>query len=526
MREDLYVFHFTFQRKMKYALFLCTLSVALCFEAHFNQQPVGFIFKNNGQISNITRYEQIEFNMNMQSLSNETTIIRENIGKILDLCSKFQTGIDCNILEMFLRNKITDIENKKLLRKKRNCFCETVKLLFGSPIDEKVINQIRNDILFNRNLIKNQTTMLNRTISTQNDINNAILLELRTFENITNKIKFESKFLGLIQSILMTINDKSDVTDAIIGLIKKPHYTDALKLMGFETMDETLCKVQNSLKPQEFLASRDKLSIIKILTLSRVQMSESINGITIKIKIPIVVGQWPIFRAVPISFKGESGPMKIDTKYKYIVQGDNTSYALLDSEKWKSCQKHRTQLICLFQFTTKKSCMHNAFIGQGITKCKLTPSTLPRFIRANYTHAHVSVNNDTIIYWRCGGSEHAVKLNKNAWIQLNRNCKIQFPNEVNEKRMFRFKSRLNVTTIPLNISHWVFQEYEKDVKTTTVPSLQSLYPEIDKAHIDANKPLEKIEIRNTIIDMLIKIAILICSMIIVYCILKRFLCTK
>lgn len=503
--------------------------MAMSLEVSFNGLPNGFIFKNKGYISNISRYEQIEFNLNTKNLDNKTSLLKENLDDLLKLCTKHQTAINCDILEIFLKNKIIDIESKNSFRKKRGCLCEIIReLISGAPVNQEVIDQIQNDIRYNRNLILNSTQLLNKTVNTQNEINDAIFSEISQLKNVSSENQSQGNFLGLIQSILMVINDESDTTNAIIGLLTTPHYTQVLKLIGFDKMDKQLCEIQNSLNKNESLASRKDTNIVKALTLSQVKVDKTINGVLIKMKIPIINGRWPIFKILPISFKGESGPRALYTRYKYIVLGKNKSYALLSADKQQTCQRYREQTICLFGFKKTKSCEYDAFIGKSITNCTTTTSKLPKIMRANNTHVYAAIGNETTLNWQCDGLEHTFKLNKSAWIQLNHRCKLHLLSGPDGKTIWSHKVKTNITTIPFNVSHWTFVEPKQsdDNTSTTTPSLRKLQTDVEKAHDDAKKPIEKITIAHSIVEMIIRISVLIIGIALTTFIVKRLLCNN
>lgn len=97
--------------KMRSLIFLCYLTVALSVEIRFEPKPIGFIFKNKSHISNIKRYETVEFQLNTEILKNRTKMLETNAKALTQLCLKRQEVIDCNVLENFLNNKLAKLED-------------------------------------------------------------------------------------------------------------------------------------------------------------------------------------------------------------------------------------------------------------------------------------------------------------------------------------------------------------------------------------------------------------------------------
>lgn len=209
--------------------------------------------------------------------------MNENIDKLLKICTNLQPKVDCELLAVFLKNRITDIDIKNSFRNKRGCFCEFFRELFGMETsnNQEIIDHLQDDISYNRNLLKNQTILLNKTISTQDENIDKFFTEIANLQSITKHTELNTKFLVITQSILLALNDDENIADAMIGMIKSPDYTHVLKLVGFQKINNQFCEAQEALPKNESLASGSYETLKRTLTLSQIKVAKNNNTMTI-----------------------------------------------------------------------------------------------------------------------------------------------------------------------------------------------------------------------------------------------------
>lgn len=515
---------------MKLILLLCIFSTAFSTEIHYDQQPVGYILRNRGRISNITRYANFEFEINMENLMNRTTILNENINHLLEICIELQPKIDCDLLAIFLKNKITNIDIKNSFRNKRGCFCDFFRELFGMKTtnDQEIIDRLQEDIRYNRNLSKNETILLNKTISTQNEINNKIFTEISNLKNTSKQANLNIKFLAIAQSMLMIVNDDADIADAILGIIKSPDYTHILKLIGFKKINDQLCEAQNTLLPNETIASGTYESFKRTLTLSQIKITKNDKNMLIKIVAPVVSGSWNVTEMVPISIKGERGVKMLRIRKRFVIQGADNNYAFLSAKFWNSCRKYNNEAICQFKFGYQKFCASNLYFKQDFTKCQFGLGIMPNIIRVNDTHIFTNIDSKTAFVMHCGNYRHAFITIKSAWIIIEQNCHLESVIKGNQSEINWPKMKINITVIPLKASRWILHMpdiNDTDYGNNSIPSLQQLYPEINATFLDTTKPIEKIEVYSSNLALIVKIAIAIIGFVI-FLVILRYLTKK
>lgn len=526
---------------MKSLMFLCCLTVALSIELRFTSHPVGIIFKEAHKIAKIERFEKINIDLNIDNLKSHTKLIKENVDKMIELCKNQKIKINCDLLEIFLNNRITDVEAKSLFRVKRGFFCQVLNGIsyvfypahFGYEMcksttleDQKTIDILQKDIKINRELIKNETMLLNKTINTQQELNDLIFAKIKEIKNFTGESDRSLKFFGALQSILMLINDDAEISNAIIGLMRSPHYTHVLQLLGFKTINKRLCQIQKTLKPRESLASEKSRDVRKALAVSNIKIQRTKSGLTIEIKVPIIVGWWQVFEMLPTFFKGESGAMSVDTQNRYYIRGNNNSYALFTQQRWDMCKKIHRHAVCKFDFTNQPSCENELYVKQEIKDCKLKARKVPKVIRVNVTHAYANVVGNTLMKWQCGKAEHAVKMDKSAWIILERNCKMSLLSGKGMKRVYWPRTKFNISTIPFNASNWILQEPSNDqaMEMNKVASLRDLLPDIRKIFEIASKPIEKIVAQNSFNEIATRVSLITMAIFVILACIKCYLC--
>lgn len=510
---------------MKLVSLLCIFSLALSIEIRYDQQPIGYVLRDRGQIANITRYINFDFELNIKNLLNQTVVMNENIDNLLEICNNLQPKIDCDLLAIFLRNKVSDIDVKNSFRNKRGCFCDFFRELFGlkTTNDQEIIDQLQNDIRLNRNLMTNETILLNKTVSLQNEINTKIFDEISLLKNVSKRNELNTKFVSITQSILMALNDDEDIADAIIGLIKSPDYTHVLKLIGFQKINNQLCEAQKSLSKNETIASGTYESLKRTLTLSRIETTKNNENMTIKIIAPIISGSWNVTEMVPISFKGERGMRKLKLRNRFVVHGYKDSYAFLNFKLWNSCKKYENVTICRFKFSRQKSCASNLYFKQKYIRCQFGHGVMPNIIQVNKTHIFANVNSESTFAVQCDGPKHAFKIIKSAWIKVEQGCHLESNLKKDQSIINWPKIRLNVTIIPINASRWKFNvpnDIDVISGNSSLPSLQQLYPEINMTYLDTKKPVERITANSSILTLLVQIAIGFASFIVFVVIVK------
>lgn len=501
--------------------------MALSIEIRYDQQPIGYVLRDRGQVANISRYINFDFELNITNLLNQTVVMKENIDNLLEICSDLQPKIDCDLLEVFLRNKISEIDIKNSFRNKRGCFCDFFRELFGMKTtnDQEIIDKLQDDIRYNRNLMKNETILLNKTISTQNEINDKIFDEISELKNVSKQIDLNVKFMAVTQSVLMALNDDEDIANAIMGIVKTPDYTHVLRLIGFQKINNQLCEAQKSLSKNETISSGTYDSLKRTLALNQIKIAKSNDSMTIRIIAPVILGSWNVSEMVPISFKGERGMKKLKLRNRFVVHGiDN---AFLNYKLWNSCKKYDNVTICKFKFNQQKTCASNLYLHKKFIKCQFGYGTMPNIVQVNETHIFANVNSEKTFMVQCDGPKHAFKIIKSAWIKIEQGCHLESNSNKNQSIINWPKIKLNVTIIPINASRWRFNILDDIDPITgheTLPSLEQLYPEINMTYIDANKAIEKIEANSSILTLITEIAIGFASfmlfMVIIICSVK------
>lgn len=304
----------------------------------------------------------------------------------------------------------------------------------------------------------------------------------------------EAKFLSFIQSILMIINNNENVVNNILAVIQKPNYRNILNLVGIKSINEQLCNIRKSLERNESLVLGMSKNIVNILKLSEMRVRHLKKKVSIEIRTPIVHGSWGISEMIPISLKRGSEVRKVSPKHKYIVSGDNHSYALISERNWKTCRKFHKRFFCKFGWKKGHSCESEMFFNQNISSCKLTPGKMPQIFRVNETDYYVNVDVNTTVVWRCNLSEHNFSLCKSAWIKISPGCQLRFQNG-NYVSTSRWPGvKITIPIIQMNTSLLSLEEYNRTQKLSENSSL-SLRPLLNEVNITiqkANKPIERI----------------------------------
>lgn len=503
-------FFLFFLQSMKSLLFVCAFiaiwaSMAFSIEVVFDKQPIGFVFKNRGKAKNVTRCAEMNFVLKTRTMEKRSNIMEKQVDGLIQTCVRLNSSIDCNVLKIFLRNKLEDIENSESFRAKRDFVMGCIFWILGhSPkVDRSAVDRIQADVGYNRKLIENSTILLNKTISAQSEVNDIIFSRLNELRNITKNEELRIKFLEITQSMLLLINDDSDVADAIFGLIRQPNFAHVLRLIDRRSINDQLCKIHKKLLPNELLASGMQPNVRKALEFSKMSVSTNDNNIVIKINMPIVTGSWDIFELVPISIKGEGKVTRIKTRYRFMIDGKNDTYALLDMKDWMQFQKFENFAIGRFHLSKLHSCEYRVYSQQDLRDCEFEWGRMPRIIRANKTHVYADIGKTTMVHWQCNESKGTFRLAGSAWVVADPNCRLSMLDS-GKMRDIRLEGiKLNVSTIPLNVSRWTITDQEFAIKNdNSTLSLRPLYSEVDKIHANATKPIEKIKMHSSVFGFL------------------------
>lgn len=234
--------------------------------------------------------------------------------------------------------------------------------------------------------------------------------------------------MKIIKYILIIINKNHDISDAIIGLIKKPDHTHILQLIGSEKIHNKFLKIRKTLNVNEVIASEMGINIRNILVLSRLNARNDGNKIQVKITVPITRNDWNIYKIIRIPFKGESGVMRIKSHYDFIIYGLNQTYALMTNIDFKKCRRYPKRLLCQFNTTRSNTCENDVFMNGKLNRCTLQNDYMPRVQMINSTHFYASIDQNTTLLWSCNDPEKSYYLRESAWIILRSECSLRTQN--------------------------------------------------------------------------------------------------
>lgn len=194
--------NFLYFRKLSAIVIFIALIYATAFEIQYGQSSSNLLFINRG-------------------LKQQNKLLSHEIDQINTICTNIKINVNCELFEAILKGK--RIENfVRKIRSFESMLAEAFAFVIvpmiakqmliteSISIDQATINQIQNDIIYNRQLINNQRTIL--IVGTQNiSINKisdeiiALKSDVFTIKNDFKDNKLESRFTNMILSIFLRI---------------------------------------------------------------------------------------------------------------------------------------------------------------------------------------------------------------------------------------------------------------------------------------------------------------------------------
>lgn len=304
-------------------------------------------------------------------------------------------------------------------------------------------------------------------------------------------------FVNIIQFILININENSDISDAIISLIKNPDYTHILKLIGMEKIYAEIKNINQTLGKNELIASETEINIRNILVLSKLKAISDENGIRIMITLPITRNGWNVYEIIHIPLKRGSEVTKVDSNYKFFVDGPNQTYALMTRNDLEKCRRYPKRFLCQFELIQGPTCEYEAFAKNNLTRCSFREDYMPQVKPINETYFYASVDRNTTLLWSCQGPEQSYYLQQPAWIIFGNNCMLRTQYEGPENDWMRFKMDIPTFRYDKAISTGMESNETEMVDDNVTISLLQMYHEINGTYRQATKPINRIFVNSS-----------------------------
>lgn len=380
-------------------------------------------------------------------------------------------------------------------------------------IEQDVVNSLQKDIKHNREMIIEQAKILNNTINLQNNITQRVFSQVLNFKNaltdIKNEINTEKRehdFTNLLQSIIMSIINNSNVADAILSLLFKPSPKHILKLIEKEDIMRELKTLNKLLNSDERFVDCQIMDINGILKASEIVAIRDNDKISIEIKIPITKStEWKLFRVIPIIFKKGSGLFNIIHTADYLVQDHNNHFGLMTKSEFDACKtSNRGKFACSFNEVNipGKICENEILNGGVGDSCDIVETNdLSRIIRINFNTFMLNTHQNLSIIWGCNKIQRKHEVSDNVWIQLNPGCYLDVLNQHFEVPIENHEIRVETKMVGVNTTGFMIGSVDKieyDNDTLITDEFRSQFRNLSRV-INDNFNKSNVEVKTIIV---------------------------
>lgn len=404
----------------------------------FDDTPDGLIFKDVGMISKIERKITYSFRVKLENFIKQKEILRENAIVIMDICLSVSNGtINCELLQKILKLSVEESERPKPLLKASDPFGEWLDDMFGTGRwfkserhDQVAIDSIRREIQVNRDLIKNQTQLMNETIQIQNEFSINVTNELRGIKKELNRAEKERKMISLIQDAIMMIAVEGKEADTIAELVIRPSPLVLIQLLGENKLKESIIQINKTLENYELLANNRECDVKTVLKFSELSTEELGRDIGIIWHIPVTSNSWKLYEIFPISNRKGGEVVRLYNINSFMAEY-NGSYTLMNSVDLERCYNSNGLFTCSFSEFSYETCESQVFYKKPLRLCQyISTNDFYKLIRVSERIFFINTVVETSFVWGCMGPDQVHRLSKDAWVFMEPGCHIKVDEQV------------------------------------------------------------------------------------------------
>lgn len=356
----------------------------------------GLYFKHHNDILIEKSKCSVNYKISVKDLITQSFELKRIKLDILSICSNFNTKqTNCNYFidfiesnERMISNELDNIRKASRRPKRCNTIMALVYIwiktwLSGDNMDQKVIDELQNEDIKNREMIEEQVKISNLTLEINNKIFHNMgesILGLQKLIQNTRKAMTETQYLtGLSNAINfanMILAKHSQMLHSFTKLLSGEVDANIIDIIGKKTLVQNLTAIkakkrENGLFPYEISEG----NIFNILSISNVSVRFAEYDVYISLAIPLVKShKFKHFQIMPIPKKINNTMIIIDNVAENIIINKETNeYVLLSDLEMNNCKSVEDNLkICTTTkpILSKPSCESEALLHDSSALCK------------------------------------------------------------------------------------------------------------------------------------------------------------